>query len=178
MLNTSQCENISPFTFHISKRLYSFSIIFLTNFPLFFVCRSNQGPAPPPPQQQQQQKVVQSKSMSAMPPPAAFEADQHTYQNHRPNFPPPQQPQQPRSTSVGNLTMPRSGGHHQMPAPGGMNGQVRFPSQQDIAGAGTGTFDQGYYQNVGGGHNGHTQLQQHMPLRYSQCLLSRNLSLS
>ena len=112
--------------------------------------------------------------MSAMPsaqppppPPSNLEtADQHTYQNHRPNF--PVNPAGPgpnnRSTSVGNLTMPRpgpSGGQGgPVPQPGGgapLNG-VRFPSQPDIAG-----FDQGYYQNVGGGHNG--QLQQHMPLR-------------
>ena len=132
---------------------------------VFLRRRSNQGPPP--------QKVTQSKSMSAMPvmqppPPSShFEADQHTYQNHRPNFPPQPPggaagPPQNRSTSVGNLTMPRAG-PGAMPPPHPMNGG-RFPSQQDIAGGG---FDQGYYQNVGGGHNGHTapQLQQHMPLR-------------
>ena len=54
------------------------------------------------------------------------------------------------------------GHHHGGPqGPGG-----RFPSQPDIPAG----FDQGYYQNVGGGHNGHTapQLQQHMPLRWDK----------
>ena len=67
-------------------------------------------------------KVTQSKSMSAMPT-TAFQHEQHTYQNHRPDYPPPQGggsmgPQGPhppppsainanRSTSVGNLTIPR-----------------------------------------------------------------------
>ena len=73
-------------------------------------------------------KVTQSKSMSAMPTSqTAFtqqQHEQHTYQNHRPDYPPPSQgggsmgPQGPhppppsainanRSTSVGNLTIPR-----------------------------------------------------------------------
>ena len=73
-------------------------------------------------------KVTQSKSMSAMPTSqTAFtqqQHEQHTYQNHRPDYPPPQGhggsmgPQGPhppppsainanRSTSVGNLTIPR-----------------------------------------------------------------------
>ena len=71
-------------------------------------------------------KVTQSKSMSAMPS-TAFQQqhEQHTYQNHRPDYPPPppqgggsmgpQGPHPPppsainanRSTSVGNLTIPR-----------------------------------------------------------------------
>ena len=76
---------------------------------------AGQGPGP--------NKVTQSKSMSAMPSTAFQQHEQHTYQNHRPDYPPQgggpvsglQGPHPPppsainvnRSTSVGNLTMPR-----------------------------------------------------------------------